>query len=118
VLFRSLCTCGPATGLRLSVDRAQVPAGGLVYAAVEIIDDQGRLRPGADRQIRFNLSGAGRILAVGSADPLSEELYVGDARTTFNGRALVVIQPAAAGDLVLRAEAEGLQAAEVAFSCV
>ena len=40
---------------------------------------------------------------------------MGDARTTFNGRALVVIQPAAAGDLVLRAEAEGLQAAEVAF---
>lgn len=104
----------PAAALRLSADRATIPPRGLVYLSAEVLDKNGALHPSADRALRFTLTGAGRILAVGSADPCSTEAYVGTERTSFHGRVLVVVQAGEnGGELLLKAEAEGLQPADI-----
>jgi beta-galactosidase len=111
-----LSTTGPADQLRLTPDRDALRAepGDLSYVMVEIVDSDGRLLPDADRLVTFSLKGPGEIAAVGSADPLSEESYRGNARTPFRGRALVIIKAEGKkGVLRLKAEAEGLKAMEV-----
>ena len=60
------------------------------------------------------MKGAGKILAVGNGNPLSEELYVGNQRKVYRGRALVIVKSIdEAGDIRLTAQADGLDGAEV-----
>ena len=46
------------------------------------------MHPLADHEITFEVEGPGALRAVGSANPVSEELYVGDHRRVFRGRCL------------------------------
>lgn len=111
-----LRTSGPASRIRLTADRAQLKAahGDLSYVTVEILDADGQMHPTADRLVRFTLNGTGKLAAVGSANPVSEERYQGCERTTYRGRCLAVVQSTGeAGQAVLRAEADGLEAAEI-----
>ncbi len=108
-------TVGAAVGLRLSADRAQLHGqDDLAYVTVEIVDGAGRVHPAADRPVFFSAQGAGSIAAVGSANPVSEESYRGNQRTPYRGRALVVVKAGGQpGEIRLRAQADGLDAAEV-----
>lgn len=109
-----LQTCGEPFGLRLYPDRDAVAAGDLCYISVEVIDEAGRLQPNAGNTVYFTLQGAGEILAVGSGDPTSTEHYRGNQRSAFRGRCLVVLKSGdEPGEIQLRANADGLQGAEV-----
>jgi beta-galactosidase len=60
------------------------------------------------------VKGAGKILAVGNGNPLSEELYAGNQRKVYRGRALVVVKSTdQAGQIRLTAQADGLDGAEI-----
>jgi beta-galactosidase len=115
----SLHTASAAASLRLTPDRARLRAGAgdLCYVTVEIVDGEGMLHPAADRPVFFTVQGAGSLAAVGSANPVSLESYRGNQRSTFRGRALVVIrsqgQP---GEIRLRAQADGLAPAELCLT--
>ncbi len=108
-------TVGAAAGLRLSADRAQLHgAGDLAYVTVEIVDAAGRVHPSADRVVYFTVQGVGEIAAVGSANPATEESYRGNQRTSYRGRGLVVVKAGEqAGEIRLRAQADGLAAGEL-----
>ena len=68
----------------------------------------------ADQEVTFEVSGAGELLAVGSANPETEELYVGSRRKAFQGRLMAVVRTnGQAGEIILKALAEGLEPAEV-----
>ncbi len=87
-------TAGPPHALRLTPDRTQLDRGhgDLTHVQVEVLDAQGRFVPDALQELHFTVHGAGRLLAVGNADPASEEAYVGNVRGTWRGRALAVVQ--------------------------
>lgn len=104
--------------LRLSAERLDLAAGGdLGYVTVEILDAAGQVHPTADRPVFFTCSGAGELIALGSGDPTSEEGYSGHQRSTYRGRCLAVVKAGeAAGLLHLRAQADGLEPAEVIFT--
>jgi beta-galactosidase len=109
-------TLGPATAVRLSPDRAQLKAapGDLCYVTVEVVDASGAMHPADDRKVYFTVQGEGSLLAVGSANPISEEDYTGNSRTTFKGRCLAVLKTnGKAGTIRLRAMADGVEPAEV-----
>jgi beta-galactosidase len=111
-----LSTAGKQTRIRLSADRAalEAAAGSLCYVTAEVIDDSGCLDPNAGNQLTFTVSGDGTLAAVGSADPVSTESYRGSQRSVFRGRCLVVVQSnGAAGEIHLRAEADGLEPTEL-----
>jgi len=53
------------------------------------------------------------LVAVGNANPVSTECYVGNRRSAFRGRCLAVVASTGEpGEIRLRAEAAGLTAAE------
>src|SRR5262249_35594500 len=111
-----LATTGQPTQIRLTPDRATIKADGfdLCYVTVEVLDEAGLLHPTSDNNIYFTVKGTGKILAVGNSNPLSEELYVGNQRKVYRGRALVVIKSTdGAGDVCLTAQADGLDGAEI-----
>ena len=111
-----LATTGQPAQIRLTPDRATIKADGfdLCYITVEVLDEAERLHPTSDNNIYFTVKGAGKILAVGNSNPSSEELYVGNQRKVYRGRALVVVKSTdEAGDIRLTAQADGLDGAEV-----
>lgn len=111
-----LATVGEPAGLRLSPDRERIRSDpdDLCFVAVDIVDASGILHPNAGHAVEFTAEGAGTIAAVGNADPQSTEPYVGTRRSAYRGRCLVVLRShGERGEIRLRAEAEGLAAAEI-----
>jgi beta-galactosidase len=84
---------------------------------VELVDGAGSVHPAADREVFFTVSGPGEIAAVGSGNPVSTESYRGHSRSTFRGRCLVVVKSTGQpGEIVLRAQADGVEVAEADIS--
>jgi beta-galactosidase len=112
----SLQTSGMAKSIRLSADRQGLKAGDvdLCYVTVEVVDENGIVVPQAANDIFFTTAGAGRIAAVGSSHTTSTESYTGNQRKAHHGRCLVVVKSnGESGELRLRANADGLDGAEV-----
>ncbi len=110
-----LATTGSPAQIRLTADREIIQAGDdLCYVTVEVLDDKGRLHPTAANDIFFTAKGPGKILALGSSNPLSEERYVGNQRKVYRGRALVIVKSTGEpGKITLRAQADNLESAEI-----
>jgi len=112
-------TAGEPVALRLTPDR-QVLAGDGTDASpvtVEAVDKEGRPVPTANLTVGFEISGPGAIIGLGNGDPTSHEPEKGNRRSLFNGLAQVILQSQrGSGNLVLRAEAEGLKPAETTIN--
>jgi beta-galactosidase len=114
----TLKTTSEPVALRLTADRMAIKPefGDLAYITVEIMDKDGNLVKHAAQEVSFEVSGAGELLAVGTADGYSEELYAGKKRKAFEGRLMVVVRSTGeAGAITVKARAEGLEGGEVAL---
>ena len=103
-------------GIRLVPDRDVLEArpDDLSFVTVEVIDTMGRVHPAASPAIYFTVAGEGTLAAIGNANPASEERYRGNERRAFHGRCLAVVKTnGVPGNITLRAQADGLEAAEV-----
>jgi beta-galactosidase len=112
----SLKTAGVPTSVRLTADRPKIHSafGDLAYVTVEIVDQDGCLVKWADSEVALEPTGAGELLAVGTANPMSEELYVGNKRKAWNGRLMAVVRSnGKVGEILLKASVEGLKVAEL-----
>jgi beta-galactosidase len=114
-ITRLLKTTNPPARIRLDPDRTEIRSGeDLCYITVEVTDSDGFVHPKADDTITFTLNGPGNILAVGNSNPLSEELYIGNQRKVYRGRALVVVKSSdEPGVITLQAHADGLDGTEI-----
>lgn len=111
-----LKTAGKPASIRLTPDRSRIraKAGELSYITAEIIDKAGNVVHNASNNIYFTASGAGKLLAVGSGNPVSEEMYAGNCRRAYEGRAMAVAaSKGEPGEIILTASAEGLLTANV-----
>ena len=112
----SLKTAGSPVALRARVDRPEIHCefGDLAYVTVDILDQDGCLVKWADSFVSIEVTGAGELIALGTADPLSEELYVGDKRKAWNGRLMAVVRSSGqAGEILLKASGDGLHGTEI-----
>jgi len=115
-------TSGEAWRLLLSPARGSLPADGegATVVNVSVVDKEGREVPDAANKIRFQLDGDASIIGVGNGDPSSHEpdqCAEGDwSRSLFNGKAQVIIRVGhTKGSITLRAEAHGVQQAELSL---
>ena len=77
------------------------------------MDADGQTVRCAEDEVSFELTGPGDLLALGSANPLTEELYVGSRHKAFQGRLMAVVRAnGEAGEMRLSAKAEGMKRAE------
>ena len=108
-------TAGKPQRLVLRPDREKFLADGddLSFVEVRVVDDQGIVCPAASNLVRFHLSGPATIAGVDNGDPINHEPFKADKHTVFHGLGLVVVHPGRSpGKIMLRAEADGLEAAE------
>lgn len=105
-----LRTPGPAAALRLTADRE----GPLVWLTAELTDAEGIPCRFDSRDIRFACA-EGTLLAVGSADPASEEGFAADHARAWRGRVTAVILDPDHRARVTAA-AEGIPEAVVCFA--
>ncbi|RYG38065.1 MAG: DUF4982 domain-containing protein [Burkholderiales bacterium] len=110
-------TAGSAAKLALEADREDIAADGidLSFVTLRVTDAQGRTVPRSDARVRFSLSGPGDIVATDNGDATSFEPFSSTTRKAFSGLALVIVRgkPGVPGSLTLRAEADGLAAADL-----
>ena len=112
----ALSTAGQPARLSLRADHAALRSqyGDLAYVTVEIQDEEGRRVSCAEDLVTLSVSGAGDLLAIGTANPTSDELYVGSQRRAWQGRLMAVARASGQpGPITLTAQVEGLPAAEI-----
>ncbi|MDZ7604309.1 MAG: glycoside hydrolase family 2 TIM barrel-domain containing protein [Cyclobacteriaceae bacterium] len=115
-----LVTAGMPESIKLSPDRQIIRADGqdLSYITVELVDNKGIRNPTVEKEVNFQLSGDGSIVAVASSNPRSMESYQASQRLTFEGRCLVIIKAGTeGGKLELTASSEGLPDVTVVIDC-
>ena len=111
-----LQTSEEPTAIRLTADKSELKADGqgLSYITVELIDAKGNRNPKAENLVRFEIEGAGTIVGVGNANPMSLESYQLPQRKAWQGRCLVIVKSKNdAGSITLKASAEGIKPAQV-----
>jgi beta-galactosidase len=109
-------TTGPAARLVLRADRTRLRADGmdLAFVTAAVADADGRTVPRSRNRIRFTVEGPAEIVAVDNGDATDHESFRAPDRRAFNGLCVVVVRTkaGAAGEITLRARADGLRAAE------
>lgn len=79
-----------------------------------MVDASGRRVPNAEVKVRFSVSGAGELAGQASAVPNQPASFKAPERKTWQGRCLAILRPkGSAGEITLRAEADGLEPAVV-----
>ncbi|MBP3478438.1 MAG: DUF4982 domain-containing protein [Oscillospiraceae bacterium] len=114
----ALITAQAETKLTICAEETKIRANGedLAYVSVEITDNAGIRKMLSDRKITVSVSGAGRLAAVGSAACRTEESYLGDSFTTYNGRMIAIVRSTGLqGTITVTAAAEGLTPVSIAL---
>jgi len=78
------------------------------------LDAKGIRNPLAENKVRFEIDGPGTIIGVGNANPQSLESYLAPERKAWQGRCMVIVKAGkSAGEIKLKATAEGMDAASI-----
>jgi beta-galactosidase len=111
-----LQTVEEPTTVKLSIDRSTIKADGqdLSYVTVKLVDAKGNKNPKAENLVKFEIEGAGTIVGIGNANPISLESYQLPQRKAWQGRCLVIVRSKKeAGNITLKASVDGLASAQV-----
>lgn len=107
-----LRTAANPSQIKISADRNEINSDGqdLSYVTIELIDATGNRNPKAEDLIKFKIEGAGTIVGVGNANPMSTESNQLPERKTWQGRCMVIIKSEnKPGKITLQASSSGLK---------
>lgn len=106
-------TAGEPSQVRLTPDREVITSDGqdLSYILVEVLDRDGNLVPTADNNVKFQISGDGKIVGVDNGDATEvTQSYKGTERKAYSGKAMVIVQSSTdQGSFTLTANSAGLR---------
>ncbi len=87
-------TAGAPAKLVLTADRGELTSAGddLAFVTVEAVDEDGIPCPLADALVQVEVSGAGKLRAVGNGDPTSMRSFHDTEVALFNGKAILIVQ--------------------------
>lgn len=105
-------TSGPAVGIKLTPDRSNIDADGvdLSYVRISIVDQQGRVVPHAENNVRIIVKGTGELIGVGNGDSATLEPFTVDYVRAFSGEAMAVVQSKKTpGKITVSAYSDGLK---------
>ena len=111
-------TTGKVAAIRLKPDRTKIKAGNqdVSLVTVEVVDDKGRIVPTANNEITLTICNNGRIIGVCNGDPSCHVLENQTTYPVFNGLMMVFVQSGwNTGPITLKAEAKGLEKAQVSI---
>jgi beta-galactosidase len=117
----SLVTAGTPHMILMEPDKTEMIADGqdVVHIETRVTDESGITSPTASNTISYQLSGPGKIRVIDNGDPGDHTPQQSTEKAVRNGRHLLIIQSAMEpGDLIIRANSEGLEPAEVKLKSV
>lgn len=88
LVMSKLSSAGKETKLNIAPERTKMCADGedMVFVSVSLTDINGIEKNLEKRKVVVKVSGAADLAAIGSANPVTEESYLGDTVETWNGR--------------------------------
>lgn len=113
VLTKEIKTAGTPVAARLTADRSEIKANGkdLSFVTVELLDKDGNPCPLADQLVKFTIEGEGFIAGTDNGDQNDHNSLKKPERHLFFGKCLAIVQNTGkTGEIVLKAEVEGLPA--------
>ncbi|MBZ5582822.1 MAG: DUF4982 domain-containing protein [Acidobacteriia bacterium] len=119
VAVEEIRTAGAPAKIVLVPDRRTIHPDGddLSFVTVRIEDKDGNLCPLADNEVRFEVTGAGKIEAVDSGNAATAEPFKGDRHKAFSGLGLLIVRSnGKPGSIGVKASGEGLTAASTQLS--
>jgi len=112
---------GAPEKIQLSPSLTKILDDGRQVSTVEVtvVDREGNRDPGAGQAVTFEVSGPGRLLAVGNADLTDSAPVTGNTVKVYQGRAVALVRSRPGGGKIsLRATAPGLALAETVITVV
>ena len=109
---QTLVTTGQPVALRIAIDQpVNDTRGGLVFAHIEVVDENGDLVPNANPDIKLEVTGPGTLIGAGNGDPTDLMSFNSPKPKAFEGKAFAIIKvnEQADGAVVFQAGADGLQ---------
>ncbi len=85
----------------------------LMFINVKVADKDGNVVPTASDRIKFNVTGAGEIVAVDAGDATCHTPFHSDEIEAFNGLASVIVRRTGPGAIVITAGSDGLETGEL-----
>lgn len=104
-----LVSAGPPDRLELLPDQSAL----LANVEIRVVDAAGRRVFAGDPLITVQVSGAGELVAMDSANPRDTTPVQAGHRSAYEGRVLAIVRSSNAGQMVVHASAPGLKAGEV-----
>jgi beta-galactosidase len=114
-------TTGPASAIRLAVDRNEIKADrrDVAHVTAEIVDAEGRVVPTANNRVTWSVEGAGTYVGSDNGNMSDLQDYRLTARNAFQGRLLALVRSGpTAGTVSVAATASGLAAADIEFHTI
>ncbi|WP_300600032.1 beta-galactosidase GalB [Niabella sp.] len=109
-------TTGASAKLSLTSNMKKIAGDGigLAFITLRVEDKNGRMVPRSHPKIRFGVEGPGEIVATDNGDATSFESFQSPEKSAYNGMALVIVKAkkGAKGAIKIKAEADGLTAAQ------
>ena len=113
-------TTGSPAQIAMRADRSAIKADGqdLSFVTVKIADKDGLMVPRSKNAVRFEISGAGEIVATDNGDATDLSSFQSKTRKAYNGMALVIVRSIKGknGKITLKAVSDGLKGAEIILS--
>ena len=106
--------------IRLTADRSTIEANrnDLSYITVEVVDEAGRRVPDSEINIRFSVTGEGKLAAQANGKPNEPASFQSSTCKTFRGRCIAILQPTGIeGQITLYAKAKDLLPASITIDC-
>lgn len=88
------------------------------YINIAITDKNGIVKSLCDRKVTVKVEGAGKLFAVGSGNPSTEESYLGNSCTTYYGKAQAIIYSGEqTGEIKVTISSDGLSDKIITLNC-
>ena len=110
-----LRTAGDQVRLRAVADRAEITADewDLAFVEIALVDDAGVVHTATDRAVTLSVQGSGVLQGLGSARPATEESFLSNRCTTYEGRVLAVVRPTGLGEVTVTVSAPECESTSV-----
>lgn len=118
VLTKEIKTAGAAAKIVLQADKKKLKADGtdLSFITVKLLDADGNLVTGSDREIAFTVSGAGMLAGTDNGYQADTVSLKSNKRSTWKGLALAMVQSSSKkGNITVTAKAAGLKPAVISL---
>ncbi|MDE3235114.1 MAG: DUF4982 domain-containing protein [Bacteroidota bacterium] len=118
---KSIKTAGAPAKIILSAKTTTITANGddMAMITASIVDKDGNLCPLSDHLIHFEITGAGKIKAVGNGDPTSLASFELPERKAFYGKCMIFIQSTqTTGNITLKASGKNLQTGSIELKSI